>query len=80
MYLSHGSSQGFQTCVSVSVIGDLVRESDEIFSVEITPQNGNDEVTTMSFRVTILGDGDINSECNTNQMHVTSIIKSLGMG
>lgn len=52
-----GAAQSLQRCRQVLVVGDLVREDDEIFTVRITPENSND-VITQSFRVVILDDGD----------------------
>lgn len=53
-----GSDQFFRNCSSVLIFGDSIRENDEVFTVEKTPQNDNDVISTMSFRVTILDDGD----------------------
>lgn len=54
-----GSERPFEACSSVTIKGDLIREDDETFSVVLTPENSNDIITsTVSFRVTILDDGD----------------------
>jgi hypothetical protein len=53
-----GSLQDTQSCGEVQVVGDEIREADETFMVQITPQNINDVVTTVTFRVVIQDDGD----------------------
>ena len=44
-------------CTSIVIIGDDVRESDELFQVAISAVNSNDVVPTI-FRITITDDGD----------------------
>ena len=52
------SVQNSQQCTVVQVVGDLIREGDELFRVDLRPQNTNDIITMQSFRVTIENDGD----------------------
>lgn len=53
-----GSVPPFQTCGSVEIVGDLVRETNETFTIEITTANPNDIVDPSSILVTILDDLD----------------------
>lgn len=57
-----GPGQSIQRCVTVQVVGDLIREDNEVFNVRITPENSNDIIPVQLFRVVILDDGD--SECS----------------
>lgn len=51
-----GSSPPFQVCSSVTVFGDTNPESNEMFTIEIVPENSNDMVTPFIFIVTIQDD------------------------
>ena len=50
------SLQFFESCQSVTVIGDLDREVNETFTVEMVPENDNDLLNSSSFQVVILND------------------------
>lgn len=50
---------GDSTCQSVTIVGDDVLESDEIFTVILYPMNPEDSITgSNTSTVTILNDGD----------------------
>ena len=64
--IAAGSAVNTEVCGSVMVIGDLIREPDEMFTVQLTPRNSNDDISTVvEFRVTIEDDGD--SEFSSSQ-------------
>ena len=53
------SAVGDSTCQSVTIVGDDVLESDEIFTVILYPVNPEDSINGSSTStVTILNDGD----------------------
>ena len=57
--IAAGSAQNAEVCGSVLVIGDLVRETDEVFVVRLTPHNSNDDLSTVAdFTVTIVADSE----------------------
>lgn len=62
-----GSVQPFQSCGMVLVFGDSIREQDERFSVRVTAENSEDEVSTASFSITIEDDGDC-KYCSRTQL------------
>ncbi len=53
-----GSAAGFTVCIIVAIIGDLVRENDETFVIEVQTLNSNDIITTYQQHITIMDDGD----------------------
>ena len=64
--IAAGSAINTEVCGSVMVIGDLIREPNEVFTVHLTPQNSNDDISTVvEFRVTIRDDND--SEFSSSQ-------------
>ena len=64
--IAAGSAVNTEVCGSVMVIGDLIREPNEMFTVRLTPRNSNDEISTVvEFRVTIQDDND--SEFSSSQ-------------
>lgn len=42
----------------MAIIGDLVREDNETFSIEVETLNSNDVINTLKLHMTILDDGD----------------------
>ena len=53
------TSVGVEQCQSVTIVGDNIRESDEMFQVLVTPVNSEDSITGPdTVTVTILDDGD----------------------
>ena len=59
-----GSSAGFIVCTVVAVIGDLVKENNETFIIEVKTLNSNDIISTYQQHVTIMDDGDGKQEFN----------------
>ena len=53
------TSVGINQCQSVTIVGDNIRESDEMFQILVTPVNPEDSITGPdTVTVTILDDGD----------------------
>ena len=53
------ASPGTLVCRSITVIGDDIMEGDESFTVTVSPQNANDDITgSVTVTITIPDDGD----------------------
>ena len=59
LIIPSSSSVGVVWCQSVTIVGDNIRESDEMFQVLVTPVNAKDSIIGPDMvTVTILDDGD----------------------
>ena len=54
LIIPSSSSVGAERCQSVTIVGDNIRESDEMFQVSVTPADSDDTVAGSStFSITI---------------------------
>ena len=71
------TSVGVNQCQSVIIVGDNIRESDEMFQVLVTPADSDDMVTGSStFSITINSEPGDSMSCYTN-LSVTRIKYSI---
>ena len=63
LIIPSSSSVGVDRCQSVTIVGDNIRESDEMFQVLATPVNAKDSIVGPdTVTVTIVDDGDGKSQ------------------
>ena len=63
LIIPFSSSVGVDRCQSVTIVGDNIRESDEMFQVLATPVNAKDSIIGPdTVTVTIVDDGDGKSQ------------------
>ena len=63
LIIPSSTSVGGEQCQSVTIVGDNIRESDEMFQVLVTPVNPEDSITGPdTVTVTVLDDGDGKSQ------------------
>lgn len=65
------ATPGAVVCQAITVIGDDIMEEDESFTVTVTPQNSNDDITgSTTVTITIPDDGDGKQLYHHNKVQV----------
>jgi hypothetical protein len=59
--IPEGATPLTMRCITVTVIGDIIAEPTETFIIQIAPENSNDNIADMEYRVLIMDETDGNN-------------------